>query len=105
MKYFNCVYWSCGVGCQFDLNFRDQASNSILGDVPSDSLTPHVLMTVLEARSGHRHVEIPVQHRVRRGDSEVGTTWRGGRDLVIPMKLVRFLGSALRQLVDFRRAQ
>jgi dolichol-phosphate mannosyltransferase len=90
------------INCPFRL-YRADVLGPILDQVPTDSLTPHVLMTVLESRSGERHVEIPVQHRRRRGDTEVGTTWREGRDLFIPMKLVRFLGDALGQLVRFRR--
>ncbi len=91
------------INCPFRL-YRCDALLPILDQVPGDSLTPHVLMTVLESRSPHRHVEVPVQHRPRRGDSEVGTTWREGRDLFIPMKLVRFLGDALKQLIVFRKS-
>jgi len=96
------------INCPFRL-YRADVVTSILGDVPSDSLTPHVLMTVLESRRAERHVEVPVQHRPRRGDSETGTTWRGGGleklgDLVVPMKLVRFLRDALKQLISFRKS-
>ena len=91
------------INCPFRL-YQADALGPILDRVPADSLTPHVLMTVLESRSDFRHVEIPVQHRPRRGDSEVGTTWRGGKDLIIPMKLVRFVGKAVGQLVHFRRS-
>ena len=38
-----------------------------------------------------------------RGDTDVGSTWGNARRLVVPMKLVRFVGAAARQLVDFRR--
>jgi len=94
------------INCPFRLYRRD-VLGPILDQVPADSLTPHVLMTVLEDRSGHRHVEIPVQHRPRRGDSEVGTTWREGtgmKDLLVPKKLMIFLSQALGQLVRFRRS-
>ena len=74
----------------------------ILSDVPRDSLTPHVLMTVLEDRHENRHVEVPVQHRPRRGDSEAGTMF-GARDILIPKKLLIFLGGAFKQLVAFRK--
>ena len=92
------------INCPFRL-YRADVLPAILDQVPADSLTPHVLMTVLEARSGHRHVEIPVQHRPRRGDTEVGTTWGDAKDLVVPKKLLIFLKDALGQLVSFRQSQ
>jgi len=90
------------INCPFRL-YRADVLPAILNQVPADSLTPHVFMTVLEDRSGHRHVEIPVQHRPRRGDSDVGTTWGDAKNLVIPKKLVLFLKDAAAQLVEFRR--
>lgn len=90
------------VNCPLRLYRRDVLPD-LLAEVADDSLTPHVLMTVLEHRHAERHVEVPVQHRPRRGDSEVGSTWGNARRLVVPMKLVRFVGAAARQLVDFRR--
>lgn len=90
------------INCPFRL-YRADVLPSILDRVPDDSLTPHVLMTILEAKSGHRHVEIPVQHRPRRGDTEVGTTWGDAKDLVIPKKLLLFLKDALVQLLKFRK--
>jgi len=91
------------INCPFRL-YSSEVLPAILDQVPSDSLTPHVLMTVLEHRSGERHVEIPVQHRPRRGDTEVGTTWGDAKELIIPKKLLIFLKDALVQLVSFRRS-
>ena len=90
------------INCPFRL-YRADVLPGILDKVPADSLTPHVLMTVLESRSGHRHVEIPVQHRPRRGDTEVGSTWGDAKNLLVPKKLLIFLKDALGQLVSFRR--
>lgn len=91
------------VNCPLRL-YRSDVIRSILDAVPRDSLTPHVLMTVLEDRHPERHVEVPVQHRPRRGDDETGSTWGNTRRLVVPMKLVRFVGGATGQLVGFRRS-
>jgi len=91
------------INCPFRL-YKADVLPGILENVPADSLTPHVLMTVLEAKSDHRHVEIPVQHRPRRGDTEVGTTWGDAKDLLIPKKLLIFLKDALGQLATFRRS-
>jgi glycosyltransferase involved in cell wall biosynthesis len=90
------------INCPFRL-YRADVLPAILDQVPADSLTPHVLMTVLEHRSPNRHVEIPVQHRPRRGDTEVGTTWGDAKDLIVPKKLLLFLKDALVQLVQFQR--
>jgi glycosyltransferase involved in cell wall biosynthesis len=91
------------INCPLRL-YRADILPAILDQVPTDSLTPHVLMTVLEDRSGHRHVEIPVQHRPRRGDTEIGSTWGDAKNLLIPRKLMVFLKDAAIQLVGFRRA-
>lgn len=90
------------INCPFRL-YRRTVLPAILDQVPPDSLTPHVLMTVLEDRSGHRHVEVPVQHRPRRGDTEVGSTWGDAKNLLVPRKLMVFLKDALVQLQQFRR--
>jgi len=91
------------INCPFRL-YRADVLPGILDQVPADSLTPHVLMTVLEGRSGYRHVEIPVQHRPRRGDTEVGSTWGDAKNLLVPKKLMVFVKDALGQLVSFRRS-
>ena len=91
------------INCPFRL-YRTDVLRHILADVPRDSLTPHVLMTVLEHRRPERHVEVPVQHRPRRGDTEVGSTWQTGKNLIVPMKLVRFLKDAFVQLATFRKS-
>lgn len=89
------------INCPFRL-YRAEVVRSILADVPRDSLTPHVLMTVLEDRHNERHVEVPVQHRPRRGDSEAGTMF-GARKLIVPKKLMIFLKDAFVQLASFRK--
>lgn len=91
------------INCPFRL-YDAAVLPEILDGVPADSLTPHVLMCVLEDRSGHQHHEVVVQHRPRRGDSELGTTWRDTKNLIIPKKLLVFLGKSLVQLGQFRRS-
>jgi len=90
------------VNCPFRL-YRADVLRKILADVPSDSLTPHVLMTVLEERSGVPTEEVIVRHRPRRGDTEVGTTWGNASNLLIPKRLMKLCGTALGQLVTFRQ--
>lgn len=89
------------INCPFRL-YRSDVLAEILEKVPQDSLTPHVLMTILEEKSAHRCAEIPVRHRPRRGDSEQGTTWRASK-ILIPKKLLVFLKDSLKQLFQFRK--
>lgn len=90
------------VNCPFRL-YRSDVLTPLLDQVPDDSLTPHVLLTILEEKSGEPCKEVTVQHRPRRGDTEVGTTWRQGRNILVPSRLVKFCGNSLVQLVEFRR--
>jgi len=92
------------VNCPFRL-YRADVLGPMLDQVPADSLTPHVLLTIIEERSGQPRSEVVVEHRPRRGDNEVGTTWRQGRNIIVPQRLVKFCANAARQLVDFRRAR
>lgn len=89
------------INCPFRL-YRSSVLAEILEQIPADSLTPHVLMTILEEKSQYRCAEIPVRHRPRRGDSEQGTTWRASK-VLIPKKLLIFLKDSLKQLGKFRK--
>jgi hypothetical protein len=51
---------------------------------------------VIAQRSGVALLEVDVSHRVRRGGSSEGTTWKRGVS-PIPMRLVRFSLGALRE--------
>lgn len=88
------------VNCPFRL-YRTETLNEILADIPSQSVTPHVLMTVVEDRVAASHAEVTVTHRPRRGDTEVGSTWQGGRALVVPGSLVRLCRRAVSELGRF----
>jgi len=92
------------VNCPFRL-YRADILRQILADVPDDSLTPHVLMTVLETKAEVPKHEVEVRHRPRRGDTEVGTTWGNAGNLLIPKRLLKLCATAARQLADFRRSQ
>lgn len=89
------------VNCPFRL-YKSSVLETILEQVPDDAVTPHVLMTVLEEKSSAPNVEIPVQHRPRRGDTETGTTWQKDRSIIIPSRLRKLLVEALKQLATFR---
>ncbi len=82
--------------------YRSAVLRQFLEEVPSDASIPHVLLTVVEDRSGEPTVEVDVRHRVRRGAGATGSTWGSARRGV-PVRLLRFCWDALRELRRFRR--
>lgn len=69
----------------------------LLAALPDDVLIPNLYLTVVASRRGLALVEVDVSHRVRRGNSAQGTTWRGRTWSPIPLQLVRFSLAALRE--------
>jgi dolichol-phosphate mannosyltransferase len=70
---------------------------ALLEALPGDCLIPNLYLTVIASRSGVSLLEVDVSHRVRRGRSTEGTTWRRGSRSPIPWRLVRFSIGALRE--------
>jgi glycosyltransferase involved in cell wall biosynthesis len=68
----------------------------LLQALPGECLVPNLYMTVIASRSGVALLEVDVSHRVRRGGSAEGTTWRRSWS-PIPWRLVRFSLGALRE--------
>jgi glycosyltransferase involved in cell wall biosynthesis len=69
--------------------------------IPRDCLIPNLYLTILAARRGYPLLEVDVSHRVRRGASLHGTSWRKGLS-PIPWRLLRFSAGALRESLAFR---
>jgi dolichol-phosphate mannosyltransferase len=76
----------------------------LLRALPGACRVPNLYLTVLAARRGVPLLEVDVSHRVRRGSSALGTSWRGGGGWPIPWPLVRFSLEALLESIRFRRA-
>ena len=78
----------------------------LLSALPDECLVPNLYLTVIASRWGLALLEVDVSHRVRRGDSAEGTTWKGNpaRSLrsPIPWRLVRFSVAALRESYRLR---
>jgi glycosyltransferase involved in cell wall biosynthesis len=74
----------------------------LLDVLPEDCLVPNLYLTVLASRRGVALLEVDVSHRVRRGTSAEGTTWKKGARSPIPWRLVRFSFRALRESRAFR---
>jgi dolichol-phosphate mannosyltransferase len=76
--------------------------SQLLESLPEACLIPNLYLTILAARRGVALLEVDVSHRVRRGASAQGTTWRGKPRSPIPWRLVRFSLNALRESAVFR---
>lgn len=75
----------------------------LIDEIDADAMVPTIYLSVLESKLGLRTAEVPVRHRVRRGDTDQGSTWGARRrQVLIPSRLVRFVGRALRESVRFR---
>ncbi len=70
----------------------------LLAALPQDCLIPNLYLTVVASRRGLALLEVDVSHRVRRGNSAQGTTWRGRTWSPIPLQLVRFSLAALQRI-------
>ena len=74
----------------------------LLAALPESCLIPNLYLTIVAARRGVALVEVDVSHRVRRGSSSGGTTWRQSAYSPIPWRLVRFSLAALGESRAFR---
>lgn len=75
----------------------------LLSVLPDACLIPNLYLTVVASRRGVALLEVDVSHRVRRGTSAEGSTWKRGARSPIPWRLVRFSIAALRESRRFRR--
>jgi glycosyltransferase involved in cell wall biosynthesis len=82
--------------------YESRLLRDLLATLPQDCLVPNLFLTILAARRGVALVEVDVSHRVRRGATSEGTTWRRGAHSPIPWRLVRFSIAALRESRSFR---
>ncbi len=70
--------------------------------LPPACLIPNLYLTVIAARRGAALVEVDVSHRVRRGRSPSGSSWRSRGPSPIPWRLVRFSIAALAESASLR---
>ena len=74
----------------------------LIDEIEPDAMIPTIYLSVLESKLGLRTAEVPVRHRVRRGTTAQGTTWGARRrHILIPTRLVRFVGKAFKESVRF----
>lgn len=82
--------------------YRAEVLRDLLTQIPGDASVPHVLLTVVEERSGEPTTEVDVRHRVRRGGTVGGSTWGSAR-WDVAARLIRFCWHGLGELRRFRR--
>lgn len=91
--------------CPFRL-YRRQVLAEVLREIPEDALVPNVYLTAMAKRSGFALSEVPVRHRVRRGDPMEGSTWGPRRVRLLPPKrLLQLLWAAFRESVSLVRSR
>lgn len=100
------------VGWAFSVHARDpncplrgyeaQLLSELLTVLPGSCLVPNLYLTIIASRRGVPLLEVDVSHRVRRGGSSEGTTWRRASWAPIPWRLVKFSWQALRESISFR---
>ncbi len=74
----------------------------LLTAIPVECLVPNLYLTVVASRRGLALLEVDVSHRVRRGGSAEGSTWKRGPRSPVPWRLVRFSFAALLETRAFR---
>ncbi len=81
--------------------YRASTLEALLDHVPHDARVPNVYLAVLADRADVPSVELIVEHRVRRGVEAQGTMWGRQRKLMIPKRLLTFVGQALVECRSF----
>jgi len=73
----------------------------LLPMLPPACLVPNLYLTIVAFRRGVPLLEVDVSHRVRRGESAEGVTWRRAAWSPVPLRLVRFSILALSESIRF----
>jgi dolichol-phosphate mannosyltransferase len=82
--------------------YEAEMLQDLLSAIPAACLVPNLYLTVVASRRGLALLEVDVTHRVRRGGSAEGTTWKRGPRSPVPWRLVRFSFAALLETRSFR---
>jgi dolichol-phosphate mannosyltransferase len=79
--------------------YRPRTLARLLTVVPSDAMTPNLMISALCRRWGLTILEIPVASIPRRGGDAAGSTWRARRKSLPSKRFVQFCAQAGRQWV------
>lgn len=85
--------------------YRRGALSKLVNFVPPDSVTPHVLMTVLTHKKLKNFAYVLAESSVSSSGDEDGSTWRSSSRLFgIPTRFLKLVWRACRELARFRIA-
>jgi dolichol-phosphate mannosyltransferase len=85
--------------------YQHATLSKLVNFIPPDSVTPHVLMTVLTHKKLKRFVYLPAESSVSSSGAEEGSTWRSSNRLFgIPTRFLKLVWSACKELARFRLA-
>ena len=85
--------------------YPSQILQILLADVPSNPLIPNIYLALSASERNFDLIEVPIEHRVRRGTSTTGTMWSRGniRLVFVPRRLINFCQLAFRELRTFKK--
>ena len=77
----------------------------LVNQIPENPLIPNIYLSILASAQKMRVVEIPIDHRVRRGTESTGTMWSAkmSKPRLIPKKLIKFCFRSYFELGLFRK--
>ena len=83
--------------------YPSQILQILLADVPNNPLIPNIYLALSASERNFSLIEVPIEHRVRRGTSATGTMWsrENIRLVFVPRRLVKFCRLAFRELRTF----
>ena len=86
--------------------YPSQILQILLADVPNNPLIPNIYLALSASERNFALIEVPIEHRVRRGTSATGTMWsrENIRLVFVPRRLIKFCRLAFRELRTFGKA-
>lgn len=77
----------------------------LVNQIPENPLIPNIYLSILASAQKIRVVEVPIDHRVRRGTESTGTMWSAkmSKPRLIPKKLIKFCFRSYLELGLFRK--
>ena len=85
--------------------YPTQILQILLADIPNNPLIPNIYLALSASERNFALIEVPIEHRARRGTSATGTMWsrENIRLVFIPTRLIKFCRLAFRELRTFKK--
>ncbi len=97
LVFLNCGRMPSDANTPFRIYSKEALSKMIV-EVPTDSPTPNLHMSILARKLRLRYLEVPVDTRDRLGNSKIGSTWSAKTSHFPSKKLLLFCFSALKSI-------